>query len=87
MPRDPAKPRRCVLHPNIEPFGLSREEAAEAYTVSPTKFDSMVRDGRAPPPKVIDGRLVWDVGELRVAWAKLPYRDQTGGIDNPWDRP
>jgi hypothetical protein len=29
--------------------------------VSPGKFDELVRDGRMPPPKRIDGRKVWDV--------------------------
>ena len=34
--------------------GLRRDEAAEYFSVSATKFDEMVRDGRAPQPFHID---------------------------------
>src|SRR5215475_14227879 len=42
------------------PRGLSREEAARYVGVGTTKFDELVKDGRMPKPKRIDGRVVWD---------------------------
>lgn len=57
--------------------GLSREEAAMYVGVSATKFDALVVDGRMPRPKRIDGRKLWDVRKLDVAFEALP--DEDGG--------
>lgn len=65
-------PRQDALPPNLAPFGINRETAAACVCVSPTKFDEMVRDGRMPPPKRIDGRLVWDVDAVRAYFKALP---------------
>jgi len=51
--------------------GLRRDEAAEYFSVSATKFDEMVRDGRAPQPFHIDGRKVWDIHDLDEAFDAL----------------
>ena len=40
--------------------------------VSPTKFDEMVEDGRAPQPRRIDARKIWDVRELDLSFDALP---------------
>lgn len=40
--------------------------------VSATKFDEMRHDGRMPEPKLIDGRKVWDVRQLDIAFDALP---------------
>lgn len=50
---------------------MRRDEAAEYFSVSPTKFDEMVRDGRAPQPFHIDGRKVWDLYDLDEAFEAL----------------
>jgi predicted DNA-binding transcriptional regulator AlpA len=68
----------------IIPRGLRREEAAIYIGVSPSKFDSMVTDGRMPKPKIIDGRRVWDRHQLDLAFEALPG----GALElehNPWD--
>jgi hypothetical protein len=52
--------------------GLSRVEAAMYIGVSPNKFDELVHDGRMPGPKRIDGRKIWDVRDLDVAFDALP---------------
>jgi excisionase family DNA binding protein len=52
--------------------GLSREEAAMYVGISASKFDELVHDGRMPGPKRIDGRKVWDVRDLDVAFDALP---------------
>ena len=63
--------------------GLSRERAAAWVGVSPTKFDEMVKDGRMPGPKAIDGRIVWDRYRLDEAFEALPDRGQ-GATDEEW---
>jgi hypothetical protein len=62
--------------------GLSREEAARYIGVGPTKFDQLVADGRMPKGIRIDGRRVWDVRQLDVAFDALIGDD---GDANPWD--
>jgi excisionase family DNA binding protein len=62
--------------------GLSRLEAAAYIGVSPGKFDELVRDGRMPAPKRIDGRKVWDIQNLDLAFDALP--DETRDADQDW---
>jgi predicted DNA-binding transcriptional regulator AlpA len=52
--------------------GLSRVESAIYVGVSPTLFDQMVKDGRMPTPKRINGRVVWDLLALDEAFEALP---------------
>ena len=61
--------------------GLSRVRAAAYVGVGTSKFDEMVKDGRMPKPKRIDGRTVWDKQEIDVAFDDLPSE----GDPNPWD--
>jgi len=79
--------RGFVLPPSLAPIGICREQAAAFIGVSPTKFDQMVSDRRMPRAKKIDGRVVWDVEKLRLAFKRLP--DEDGSIDdaNEWDEP
>ena len=65
----------------IEPRGLSRVEAAGYVGVSPSMFDTMVRDGRMPGPKRINSRVVWDRHRLDEAFDALPET----AVQNPWD--
>jgi hypothetical protein len=63
--------------------GLSRAEAAIYIGVGVTKFDEMVALGSMPKPKRIDGRRVWDIIALNMAFDALP---EEGAIrDNTWD--
>jgi excisionase family DNA binding protein len=55
--------------------GLSRDEAAMYVGISPGKFDEMVKDGRMPGAIRIDGRKVWDVRALDLAFDDLPRDD------------
>jgi hypothetical protein len=64
--------------------GLSRVEAAAYVGVSPNKFDELVRDGRMPVPKRIDGRKVWDIHNLDLAFDVLPTENETSG-GSTWD--
>ena len=63
--------------------GMRKTEAAEYIGVGDTKFDEWVNDGRMPPPKRIDGCVIWDIRQLDAAFNRLP-----GGSDdqkNAWD--
>jgi predicted DNA-binding transcriptional regulator AlpA len=66
---------------NLTPRGLSRREAALYIGVSPSLFDILVKDGRMPSPKRINGRVVWDRKLIDAAFDELP--DDLGR--NPWD--
>jgi hypothetical protein len=70
--------------------GLSRVGAAQYMGIGPTKFDRMVHDGRAPRPRRIDGRLVYDIRELDEAFDRLPRADGTlaeaPSSGDIWDR-
>jgi hypothetical protein len=68
---------------DLEPRGLNRVKAAAYIDVSPTKFDELVKDGRMPPPKRIDGRKVWDRRKLDEAFEALP--DDGAADQNPWN--
>ena len=73
-------------HPTWPRRGLTRVQAASYVGVSPTKFDQMVTDGRMPRPVRIDGRVVWDVRELDVAFDALSRDDDPDhDASNPWD--
>jgi predicted DNA-binding transcriptional regulator AlpA len=56
----------------VHPRGLSRVSAASYVGISPSTFDSLVRDGRMPPPKRINSRTVWDIRQLDEAFDALP---------------
>lgn len=58
--------------------GLSRDEAAMYVGISTTLFDRMLADGRMPGPRRIDGRKVWDIRSIDVAFDRLPVEDSSG---------
>jgi predicted DNA-binding transcriptional regulator AlpA len=76
---------------NIRPVprrGLSRVESAIYVGVSATLFDEMVKDGRMPMPKRINGRVVWDIRALDEAFEALPDEDGRKGSNcepSPWE--
>ena len=76
---------RSVLPPSIPPRGLSRQQAAEYIGISATKFDEMVKDGRMPKAKQIDGRIVWDRVLLDEAFEALKDADAPTVPKNEWD--
>jgi len=67
--------------------GLSRDEAAMYIGISASKSDELVRDGRMPGPKRIDGRKLWDVHALDLAFDSLPDdndRARKNSFDDAW---
>jgi excisionase family DNA binding protein len=52
--------------------GLDENEAAVYLSLSPSFFRKLVEDGRMPRPRLADGRRIWDVEELDLAFKMLP---------------
>jgi predicted DNA-binding transcriptional regulator AlpA len=63
--------------------GLSREEAAMYCGISATLFDRLVADGRMPGPCRIDGRKVWDIRSIDLAFDALPR--ENSGVQSSWE--
>ncbi len=61
---------------------LGREESAIYLGISPSKFDEMRLDGRIRPPRMLDGRKLWDVFDLDLAFEALPVESKGG---KSWD--
>jgi predicted DNA-binding transcriptional regulator AlpA len=79
--------RRATTQLDIVPFlpvvfGLAEVEAAAAIGVSASKFRTLVKDGRMPSPRRIDGRTIWDVDELRAAFKALPHEGESEKADS-----
>ncbi len=51
--------------------------------MSPSKFDQLVKDGRLPSPKTIDGVVVWDRHHLDGAMEMLPDKGHSS-TDDDW---
>jgi hypothetical protein len=66
--------------------GLSRDEAGTYIGISASKFDELVHNGRMLGPKRIDGRKVWDVRELDVAFDSLPMANGAAPISQSLSR-
>ncbi len=64
--------------------GLGEAEAALYVGLGATKFSSLVRDGRMPRPRIIDGRRIWDVDDIDAAFRALPIEGEDNKDDNPW---
>jgi hypothetical protein len=79
--------RRATARVDVMPFlpvvfGLGELEAAAAIGVSASKFRALVKDGRMPSPRRIDGRTIWDVDELRAAFKAIPHEGERGRTDS-----
>jgi len=70
---------RDIRQATLPRRGLHRTEAAVYIGVSPSKFDELVDDGRMPKPKQVDGRNVWDIRALDMAFDALPDVGENGG--------
>jgi predicted DNA-binding transcriptional regulator AlpA len=69
-------------------LGLSRTEASEYIGVGVGLFDLMVKDGRMPPPRHVNSRLIWARKEVEKHFVDLPYADvvaQNGESPTGWD--
>jgi predicted DNA-binding transcriptional regulator AlpA len=76
-----SRPPASALPASLAPRGLSRPQAAAYIGVSASLFDQLVKDGRMPRPKRINGRVVWDRRRLDECFEALD-----DGGENPWDK-
>ena len=60
--------------------GLDENEAAVYLSFSPSFFRKLVADKSMPRPRLAEGRRIWDVEELDLAFRALP---REGGDDEP----
>lgn len=76
--------RQSTLPPTLAPRLVCREAAAAYVSLSPSKFDDLVRLRVMPAPKRLsERRLAWDVRGLDTAVDNLPTLG--GDIeDNSW---
>lgn len=71
----------AVIRPSVR-RGLSRDEAANYLGISASKFDQLRKDGRVGPPRLIDGRKVWDVHALDRDFEAFP--SEGDHVDEDW---
>ena len=79
-----AKGAQPPLPEGTLPRGLSRQQAAAYVGVSASTFDSMIKSGSMPKPKIIGARRVWDKWKIDAAFSDLP--GDGGCDDDVWDR-
>ena len=60
---------------------LGAAESAHYFGISPSKFDELRKDGRVGPARLIDGRKVWDVRELDLAFEAFPLESDNTAED------
>lgn len=73
LPKTPRSRELRDLRRRSQPRrGLRQVEAALYVGVNATKFDQLVRAGRMPQPKKLDGTLVWDVDQLDLYFEAFP---------------
>lgn len=66
-----------TLH-QMPKIGYRAKDAAEYLGISVTKFHALVKDGRIPPARKIDGCAIWRADELYQA-----FTDLLGAKGNP----
>jgi predicted DNA-binding transcriptional regulator AlpA len=82
----------AILPESLPPVGISREQAAAFIGIGESLFDRLVAARKMPEPRMVGGRLIWDVAEVATAFRAIPHRSEpitpldgdTPGV-NPWD--
>jgi hypothetical protein len=75
--------------------GLDENEAAIYLSFSPSFFRKLVAEKKMPRPRLAEGRRIWDVEELDLAFKALPREggdaepifvaEEREEVVNPWD--
>jgi len=74
--------KKLILEPRLVAVG----PAAAYIGISATKLQSMVREGRAPTPRCIDRRRLWDRRDLDEFVNSLEYDGGDSAVrDSSWD--
>lgn len=75
--------RRRDLPNSLPPRLVDLETAAAYLSLSASKFAALVKEGRAPRPRVIDRRKAFEVSALDRFADELPY-DGEEPVDKTW---
>lgn len=81
---DQSRRRRDVTTALPIVFGLPELEAAASIGLSQTKFREMVVAGVMPEPRIVGGKRVYDVDELRAAFKAMPHRNNADEGSDTW---
>jgi hypothetical protein len=76
VPYQPSRRRREAMASLPLVLGLPEIEAAAAIGISQSKFRELVAKKTMPEPRVVGGKLVYDIDELRAAFKSLPHRGE-----------
>lgn len=71
-----------ILPASLPPVGINREQAAALVGISVSLYDKCVAVGTMPGPRMIFGRLVYDVEEVILAFRALPHKDSAPELDD-----
>jgi hypothetical protein len=75
--------KSSALPQNLPPRLIGLEAAADYLDLSTSKFAALVKAGRAPSPRRMDGRRLFDVRDLDRFADSLPYEGAAPG-DETW---
>ncbi|WP_395698728.1 helix-turn-helix transcriptional regulator [Methylocella sp.] len=78
--------KHAALPHNLPPRLIVADAAAAYVGLSGSKFLALVKEGRAPAPRLTGGRRVWDVRELDTFVDDLPHDAEAAApADTSWD--
>ena len=78
-PGDRARRAQREAEAQIQPRGMTREDAAAYCSLSPATWDRWVSDGRMPPS--VPGTHRWDRKAIDLAWDRLSSCGSKAGSD------
>ena len=78
-------PSLSLREVSIQRLALRRDEAAASLAISPSLFDTWVKDGKMPNPNRVGGVVLWDAEAIRDAWRRLCDGDRNDE-ENPFDK-
>lgn len=80
------RPKGHSLPGNLPPGALSREAAADYFSIGPTAFDRYVAEGILPRPRLLGSRTIWRLADLDKALGALPIVGDSSDqrSEDPW---
>jgi hypothetical protein len=78
------KRKSDIQLPNgMKAIGVSQEQAAISWGISPSQFAGLERD-MIPRPRRAGNRKVYSVAELEQKFLELPFWDEDAVSDDDW---
>jgi len=73
-----------ALPPGVTPLAVGMESAAALLSVSANHFNKLIVQRVMPQGRLVGGRVLWDVEEVRAAFRAMPRRGESAK-GNGWD--